>query len=691
LKKLKKTSKVLTTVKMSQEAGVQTYEEGGAKTVLAKFPLRAFIIGLILAVISTMLWVAHTRANLTYNIPWAGLAAGGIDFTLFIGYGFASLIVLPIILSKIGVKLTPTEYAIIYIMVLIGWTGPALFWMWGVQIWTVWTWSGGVVAKELALTGKIPAYWYVLNEKQAEWFFSGGPFILSEISSPILFWSVMAICEGLMTFFLALIFRRKWVETESLPFPFASSAVMLVNMTEEAQDKPGIRMARERLLWIAFLIAVLAYGFNIIHAFIPTIPRIPIDEIDLNPWGGGNIGVNLDLTPTFKGAMIVLNFNPLLIAALFLLPLDILLTTWVAMVVFQWIWPAVGISTGLFPDISAQGAWSVWWALGNEWSGAIWYLLGYGFIQGVAIWVIISSRKYFSSLISSAIKGDAESRIGLFGFIGITVIWLLIMFAQGANPLVITLSVVYFLLVYLGMMRYRTESSPAGGGFWWWNWTNGVFSKIGNWPIGSPEAYVTMNLTSPMGAGPGNIQYALLSTDIVHISSQFKMDVKHLCLIVVLTTVITVIFGGIFYAWWGYAGLRGLGWLNDQQTFAIDLGYAIYKSGTSFKLTVWEPTYIPYIAGVVLAVILMWLKATFATIPFNPLGLIMGCMYMWPWVFTSVLIAWLAKYIIFKTGGTPLYQRLLPGAIGFIGGYWFVKLVMWFIVRLFIGLQLPPP
>ncbi|MEM0162299.1 MAG: DUF6784 domain-containing protein, partial [Thermoproteota archaeon] len=87
----------------------------------------------------------------------------------------------------------------------------------------------------------------------------------------------------------------------------------------------------------------------------------------------------------------------------------------------------------------------------------------------------------------------------------------------------------------------------------------------------------------------------------------------------------------------------------------------------------------------------MWAKATFVSIPFNPIGLVMGCMYFWPWTFTSVFLAWLSKYFVFRTGGTSLYQKLATFAIGFVGGYWFLKLLMWFIVRVFVGISLPPP
>jgi len=652
------------------------------------FPKKAFVIGLVLALIGTILFTIHTRTNLTYNIPWAGLA--GPDLLVFAGYGFMILIVLIPLLSFFGIRMTPKEYAIIYIMSMVGWTAAAVFWVWGVQIWSVWTWGGGQAVTELGLTGLIPQYWYVMDQRFSEWFFSGGLVPWGAIAGPILFWGLMAACEGLAAFFLAMVFRKQWTEVEGLPFPLASPAVELANMAEEKTgSEKFVRIFKERWLWIAFLVAVILWGFNIIHAFVPTIPRLPIDEIDLNPWGGGNTAVNIDLTSSLKGAMVVLNFNPLWIAAFFFLPLDVLLTTWLAMVAFQWILPAVGISLGVFPDISAQGAWSVWWALGNEWPGAIWYLLGYGFIQGLALWVLFSNRKYIGGAISSAMKGDSESRIGLFGFVGITLLWLIVMFAQGASLVVITIATVYFLLVHLGMMRYRAESTNAGGGFWWWNWTNGVFYTFGNWPLRAPQAYVTLNLASPMGAGPGNTQFAAFSADAMSIATYFKIKAKDLATIVVVTTVVGIVFGGFFYAWWGYAGLRGPGWLNDQQVFAVDLAYNPYTGGVSEKLTALEPTYIPYALGVVLAMVLMWAKAAFATIPLNPVGLIMGCMYMWPWAFTSVFLAWLAKYLIMRTGGTPLYNRLLPASIGFVGGYWFIKVVMWFIVRLLIGVEIP--
>jgi len=655
----------------------------------AGFSKRSLVIGLIVALIGAMLFTAHIRTNLTYNIPWAGLA--GPDLVIFVGYGFATLIVLIPFLSAIGIKLTPREYAIIYIMSLIGWTAPAVFWIWGVQIWSVWTWGGAQVVTELALTGKIPGYWYVMSQSYAEMFYSGGPMPFGAIMAPILFWGLMAACEALAGFFLVMVFRKQWVETEALPFPLASPAVELANMAEQKADDGIVEIFKQKWLWIGFLSAVVLWGFNIIHAFVPSIPRLPIDEIDLNPWGGGNVGVNIDLTAALKGAMVVLNFNPLLIAAFFFLPPDILLTSWLSMVVFQWILPAAGIALGVYPDLSAQGAWSVWWALGNEWGGAIWYTLGYGFIMGLALWVLISSRKYISGAISEAIKGDSEARTGLLGFGGVTVLWLIVMFAQGASPVVITLATTFFLLVQLGMMRYRAEATNAGGGFWWWNWTTGVFYNLGNYSLNSPQAFVTISLMSPMGSGPGNTQFATFSADTMSIASHFKIKMKDLTTIVLSTTIIAIVFGGIFYAWWGYAGLRGPGWLNDMQTFAFDLAWGPYKGGVSDKLTALEPTFIPYALGVVLSIVLMWAKATFATFPLNPVGMIMGCMYMWPWVFTSVFLAWLIKYSVFKTGGTPLYKRLLPPAIGFVGGYWVVKLAMWFIVRLFIGVTLPPP
>jgi hypothetical protein len=682
-------NQIFSEMKMSQKSNEQETQVNVQQKAPTVFPTKAFIIGLVLSIIAAMLWVANIRTNLTWNIPWAGLA--GPDMIIFTGLGFAFLIVLIPLLDKLGVKLSSMEYAIIYIMVLIGWTAPGVFWLWGNQIWSVWTYSGGIVVKALAETGKIPSFWYVLDEKYAEAFYSGGAMPIVALVGPILFWSTLAILEMFMVFFIAVIFRKQWVEVQGLPFPFASAAVDLTEMANvEPQSQKVARIFKERLLWIGFALAVVLWGFNIIHAFVPSIPRLPIDEIDLNPWGGGNIGVNLDLTPVLRGALVVLNFNPLWIAAFFLLPLDILQTIWIAMVVFQWLLPAVGISLGIFPDISSSGAWNVWWALGNEWSVALWYILGYGFIQGIGLWVVLSNLKYFKGLLSSITKGDEEAKLGVGGFLLVLVLMLVIMFANGASMFIVAIAILYFLLVYIGIMRYRTESSTVGG-FWWWNWTNGIFANLGNWPLQTPQSYITINLTSVMAAGPGNIQFAALSTDAVYLSTHYKMRARDLTIIFVVTTILTTIFGAFFYAWWGYAGLRGPGWLNDYQEPQVDLSWVPYSSGVSQKLTSLQPTYIPYVVGIILAIVLMWAKATFVSIPFNPIGLVMGCMYFWPWTFTSVFLAWLAKYFIFKTGGTSLYQKLATSAIGFVGGYWFIKLLMWFIVRAFVGVSLPPP
>ena len=209
---------------------------------------------------------------------------------------------------------------------------------------------------------------------------------------PMLFWVATCLSFAAMLMGLLMMFRKRWIEHERLPFVWAQPALMLIAGPEGLPGGPE-QEARYRLprrLWIAF-----AAGLGLC---LPGILFIsPAGEAlstwVVPPWTNqpGILG-GIDLTDLniLPGVNFRLVWGPIALALLLMFPLDVLMTVAVTVIFLRLLVPgllnSMGLSTALpyvnqfysaglrFGGSIGLLIWSVWFNRRTIWSyvGSLW-------------------------------------------------------------------------------------------------------------------------------------------------------------------------------------------------------------------------------------------------------------------------------------------------------------------------------
>ena len=169
---------------------------------------------------------------------------------------------------------------------------------------------------------------------------------------PMLYWTTLCTAWGAMIMGILLLFRKRWIEHERLPFVWALPALTLIRgkavgpIDPASPADPGL----DRRRWILFLI-----GFGIclpaILSINPTGQSFPAWPCPPSAGQGGILG-GIDLTELniIPGVDLRLMWCPIVLTSLLLFPLDILLTVALTFIALRLVLPGImnsmGVTTG---------------------------------------------------------------------------------------------------------------------------------------------------------------------------------------------------------------------------------------------------------------------------------------------------------------------------------------------------------
>ena len=252
---------------------------------------------------------------------------------------------------------------------------------------------------------------------------------------PSLWWSAFVVVLVLVMGYIAMLFRRPWVENERLSYPIIQLPLEITN--------PKTPILKDRLLWIGFGVSG---GLAIINGFAsiyPAVPRIRIHPFENNisgfftskPWsaiGGLHVGV-----------------VPSVIGLAFFMPLDMSFSCTVFFFLSK-------IQRVLADVLGAQKhiAYSGYLISLNQQS--------FGALAGMALIAIWVNRKYFIGLFRGAHASNNIDESLSYGKVGLGIvlgIGFMTLFLWKAG-MAIWLSLIFFLLYYLvslGLTRFRAE------------------------------------------------------------------------------------------------------------------------------------------------------------------------------------------------------------------------------------------
>jgi len=487
---------------------------------------------------------------------------------------------------------------------------------------------------------------------------------------PLAWWSGFNLTLMFAVMCLVAVMRRQWVENERLTFPLLFLPLEITG----AEGREGLTRGffRNPIMWVGFSLGAAFNLMNIAHAFVPALPHVdwvhPIDQ-------GMTEGFWRYARP------LSISFGLEVWGLSFLASGEALFSGWF-FYLFIKVVKVVGLSAGYrqpgFPYYMELSA------------GACIAFAGY------MIWV---ARGHLAGIWRSVLGQpsplDGEEafppRILVLGLLASTALMIGMMLHAGQN---LTLLLIYFATLYMYVLiaaRIRAEIGPPVA----WNHPYGFDQQT---PVHLLGTRAIRNLAGPTGTSLFYGLFYIGRTIFAHSAAQYQIDGMRLAdfgrvrrrSIVTLMLIACVV--GMALVWWYHldVGYRyGQGLIGEKtgragQSWALSWSrgqYQLLDRALNYPRGPETPVVGAYGIGFLFALLLTLLRARFTSIPFHPIGFILGTLYgdSTPYWF-AFLFAWTAQRITLRYGGLPLYRKVVPAFLGLAFAHIFIGGILWRII-----------
>lgn len=464
------------------------------------------------------------------------------------------------------------------------------------------------------------------------------PQIIMGWLKPILFWLGFIIVLYFTMLCILTFIRRRWTEEEKLNYP-------IIQLPFEMATNPS-GLYKNKMMWLGFGIAAfldLLHGF---HQFYPFIPDFQT-KFELAPY--------FTERPWNAIGWLPICFYPFVIGLAYFMPLDLSFSTWF----FYLFWKAQLVIREAF----GIGRWSGPY-MGDQSAGA-WVGLGI-----ISIW--LSRRSIFKiikSIFSRKAPDDADEplpyRVAFFGVIaGITLLSIFSWAAGMSFVIALAFFVLYFIIV-LAATRMRAELGPP---------THDLYFE-------GPDRILTSVLgTKRLGADDLSV-FALffwMTRDyrchpMPHQLEGFKLAEKAgfksrgLVPVIMIATVIGTLATfwsilSLFYEFGASSRSRGYVLGLSWESYNRLQGWLEYPSSPNMQI-IGQMGF-----GLGLTIFLMFMRRMFLGFPFHPVGYAVAGSWTMSWMWFSVMLSWMIKYILLRSGGLKTYRKGVPLFLGFMLG-----------------------
>jgi len=654
------------------------------------FTPRAVIIGsvymAIMIVIFTLLWGIADFPPGHAVMPW-GHILGGFDWTIqwqqlpliffltIILFGLMSL-------TQKSQKFTPSEYALIYTMMLVAFyaTGP------------------GFYSAVYCFLG-LGAAAFAIGDPNLTWFFNSVPSLWvppgkSEIFNgalyggsavpwnvwmgPIAFWFAFMISYCFMFVFMAALLRRLYVDVEALQFPLAHGAVELIN-SSATKNRPSL--FSNKWLWIGFfggfmleLGEVIHFWYQGVKAYRWVVDLTPTVSVTTLPW-----------------ATAVFCFDPWVIGFGYLLPMDILMSTTVFTLVFNWILPPALAWSGFVPSTAPSTGYLNMWGGTYGWGGTWatlpegWHGIWFGSLIGIVIWSLWAGRgqvvNIFKWIVNPPKDLEAEEPLPYkLLWAGVILFALVQVGLLSASGIPVTWTFVFLFLMsicYLSYAVVRAESGWVYGGYdscHWWPWAYSLVMAALSIGMNENLIGITFMFSGLLLYWSGQwwhpLPHCLESYKIGQLTNTKTRDLLSGQLIAYIVSfavgmpllVISLYTFGLIsrFKWSALQNWSG-GWeISWGNTVGVSKIYFVGGLPTS-------PTYIlGILAGAIVSIILYAVRLFLPVFPLHPAG-IPNALLTAGLAFPAYLISWIIKKVTIRVYGTAFYEEKgLPLAVGLV-------------------------
>lgn len=508
---------------------------------------------------------------------------------------------------------------------------------------------------------------------------------------PMAAWTFLALTFFFTLICLSVILRKQWIERDRLIFPLVQLPLDMVREVEET-GVATTAFFKNKVMWCGFAIPAFVHSVNGLNFYFPFLPKIPLD-VSLNPSLQG---------PAFSqiGPFILLvHFS--IIGFTYLLSVELSFSLWF----FFFFYMAQSIVLSLYGiQMKNIPGYATPAHAGLQMLGAFLAIVGY------MVW---AGREHLQSVLQAAmpVRGmgwlggsvvkqshtsttqppnppDADEPLpyriavwGLvFGILGMSA-WCK---AAGASFTVALLSWLIVLIIAIVLTRFVSE-----GGLLFvqaFRPSDLMIAAVGSAPIGAQTLTVMAFVEKVFMFDLRTFMMPSLM-DSYRLAGGARINKHQL-----LPALIAAILVAVASSYWSLLTLvyhRGAvkmmtgsgGWFlsaSPQQQLTFALSYINDpRAPTPF-------TWICLIIGVMVTLLLYFMRARFTWWFLHPIGYAMGP--SWPMIqlWFSILVGWLCKWIILRYGGMAGFRHLRPFFMGLIVGE-FTTAGVWLIIDAICG------
>jgi len=495
----------------------------------------------------------------------------------------------------------------------------------------------------------------------------------------MIWWGTFVAASGLFALGWGVVWRRRWIDVEKVPFPHTQVAISVVDKiggTKSLKERLGLPFVVAILLGIAFQIPLL------LQYMFPWFPDIYGWRTNTCLMGTAYIDSSSPLAGIVGFAQF--NKNPTFIAILYMAPLNVLLGGWFWYIIFV-VLMQIAYQYGYYSGIlETPGCCRVW-------GGTMGYRIGDPFkwdvftTGGVTVGIFISyiflNRMYLVETFKAATGGLSKERLDEFDkseplsyrnayalIAGSAVIIIATLMAVGGGIATsLTLVLMYIVVVFVQTRTYALVGyvAPAGStyGVAWVKTVLGTPAETTDWYVSTMFSY-HLNCQPIAGGGVG---FPLLSSlSSYQMASAYNVSTKNVFKIQFLVTVIAPIISVAGFVWALYTfGLNRLPSIGDST------GYEGYTPAALARRPAFEPWWPNMIAGILFALGINIMHARFVWFPLEAFGFLLATdgHALIEGLWTACLAAWVLKTITLRIGGSKLYESTgISIATGFVIG-----------------------
>jgi len=480
-------------------------------------------------------------------------------------------------------------------------------------------------------------------------------------SGPLCVWSIFFLVLLWTTLCLAAIVRRRWDESEHLPFPVLALPLEIT--------KEGAPIYRNRLLWLGFAIPFFLHSLNSLHSLNPLLPSFPINSAkDLlsgapYPWSS--------LSFVFGG------IHPCGVGFGYLINSDVLFSLWffylfrkaviLLGVVEGWRTPNPGVFNDgdeHFPFVEYIG-WGAWLALG--------------------IAVLWQGRSYYIEYCRSAFRKNAHgeagepmpARLALFGFIGGYLFLCAFVWLSGGSFWLPVLLLGIYIALMTALTRLEAEAAVLSPYMVWVNPQSIIATVFGTTNLSRLDT-VHLGMLSWFNSDYRAVAFPHQLQAFV---GQRRVDgsMKPIAFAIMAAAAFSLLCALLWDLQLYYVNGAESAHVNQWR---ITMGSVPWNNIQSWFAQPKTPSATAIVCmglGALITFALSALRNRFPWFVFAPAGFVINTSWANDLFWLDMFIAWCCKTLILRYGGMKSYRQVLPFFLGLILGD-FVTGSFWSII-----------